>query len=132
MCFKPNMTSFFACQFWKLGPHFKVPSKSLPHFQICSQGGGGAHPARDPLKLEKNMIFWRKIMISHTKYPKHFRGSLCSVQFFQVSPPPTWNPGSAPGSYTSDVELYSIMLNYKILFIGEFHNCNSIPSHFVW
>ena len=30
-------------------------------------GGGGAHPARAPLKLEKNMIFWRKIVIFHTK-----------------------------------------------------------------
>jgi hypothetical protein len=28
---------------------------------------GGAHPARVPrLKLEKNMIFWRKIVIFHT------------------------------------------------------------------
>jgi hypothetical protein len=36
-------------------------------------GGGGAHPARAPLKLEKNMIFWRKIVIFHTKYPKYFR-----------------------------------------------------------
>jgi hypothetical protein len=34
--------------------------------------GGGAHPARAPLKLEKNIIFWRKIVIFHTKYPKIF------------------------------------------------------------
>jgi hypothetical protein len=33
---------------------------------------GGAHPARAPLKIEKNMIFWRKIVIFHTKYPKNF------------------------------------------------------------
>ena len=42
-------------------------------------GGGGAHPARappPPLKLEKNMIFWRKIVIFHTKYPNNFRASL--------------------------------------------------------
>jgi hypothetical protein len=33
---------------------------------------GGAHPARAPLKLEENIIFWRKIVIFHTKYPKIF------------------------------------------------------------
>jgi hypothetical protein len=30
----------------------------------------------------ENMIFWRKIVIFHTKYPKNFRASLCSAQFF--------------------------------------------------
>ena len=29
-----------------------------------------------PPKIGKNMIFWRKIVIFHTKYPKHFRASL--------------------------------------------------------
>jgi hypothetical protein len=81
------------------------------------QGGGGAHPARaSPLKLEKNMIFcrkivifhtkypknfraslrnwkkydfWRKIVIFHTKYPKNFHASLCSAQFFLSLPPLT-------------------------------------------
>ena len=43
------------------------------------QGGGGAPP---PLKLEKNKIFWRKIVIFHTKYPNKFRASLRSVQVF--------------------------------------------------
>jgi hypothetical protein len=38
--------------------------------------GGGAHPARAPPKIGKNMIFWRKIVIFHTKYPKHSRASL--------------------------------------------------------
>jgi hypothetical protein len=38
--------------------------------------GGGAHPARAPPKIGKNMIFWRKIVIFHTKYPKNFRASL--------------------------------------------------------
>jgi hypothetical protein len=37
---------------------------------IPGGGRGGA-----PLKLEKNMIF-------HTKYPKYFRASLRSAQFF--------------------------------------------------
>jgi hypothetical protein len=39
-------------------------------------GGRGSHPARAPLKLEKFMFFWRKIVIFHTKYPKNFRASL--------------------------------------------------------
>ena len=40
--------------------------------------GGGGHPS----KIEKNKIFWRKIVIFHTKYPKIFRASLRSAQFF--------------------------------------------------
>ena len=46
------------------------------------QGGGGAHPARAPSKIGKNMIVWRKIVIFHTKYPKNVRASLRSAQFF--------------------------------------------------
>jgi hypothetical protein len=38
---------------------------------------GRTRPA-PPLKLEKNMIFWRKIVIFHTKYAKNFRASLCN------------------------------------------------------
>ena len=34
--------------------------------------GGGAHPARAPLRLEKIWFFWRKIVIFHMKYPKNF------------------------------------------------------------
>jgi hypothetical protein len=49
-----------------------------------------------PSVIGKNMIFWRKIVIFHTKYPNKFRASLRSVQFFYVCPPLTWNPGSAP------------------------------------
>ena len=29
-----------------------------------------------PSAIGKNMIFWRKIVIFHTKYPKNFRASL--------------------------------------------------------
>jgi hypothetical protein len=36
------------------------------------QGGGGGAECASPLKLEKNMIFCRKIVIFHTKYPKNF------------------------------------------------------------
>ena len=48
----------------------------------------GAHPARAPPKIGKNMIFWRKIVIFHTKYPKNVRASLSSAQFFLSGPPP--------------------------------------------
>ena len=36
---------------------------------------GGSRGEGGP-KIEKNMIFWRKIVIFHTKYPKNFRASL--------------------------------------------------------
>jgi hypothetical protein len=44
--------------------------------------GGGAPGARPPPKIGKNKIFWRKIVIFHTKYPKNFRACLRSAQFF--------------------------------------------------
>jgi hypothetical protein len=44
-------------------------------------GGGGPHPARAPPKIGKNMIFLRKIVIFHTKYPNKFCASLRSAQF---------------------------------------------------
>jgi hypothetical protein len=50
-------------------------------------GGGGAHSARPP-KIGKDMIFLRKMVIFHTKYPNNFRASLRSAQFFKVRPPP--------------------------------------------
>jgi hypothetical protein len=52
---------------------------------ILTTGSGqytGADPGGRPPKIGKNMIFWRKIVIFHTKYPKKFRASLCSAQFF--------------------------------------------------
>jgi hypothetical protein len=55
--------------------------------------GGGAPGTRNtptifapPSVIGKNMIFWRKIVIFHTKYPKNFRSSLRSAQFFKVRP----------------------------------------------
>ena len=42
----------------------------------------GVHPAGAPPKIGKNMIFWHKIVIFHTKYPKQICASLCSSQFF--------------------------------------------------
>ena len=42
------------------------------------QGGGGGGRTRraPPPKIGKNKIFWRKIVIFHTKYPNNFRVSL--------------------------------------------------------
>ena len=49
----------------------------LMNLAIYRGGSRGGRTRRAPLlKLEKNMIFWRKIVIFHTKYPKHFRASL--------------------------------------------------------
>ena len=67
-------------------------SKFLPK-KVCVWGGEAIHPAPTPLypggapdarppKIGINMIFWRKIVIFHTKYPKYFRASLRSAQFF--------------------------------------------------
>ena len=44
------------------------------HMQGRIQGGGA--PGARPPKIGKNMIFWRKIVIFHTKYPNNFRASL--------------------------------------------------------
>jgi hypothetical protein len=51
------------------------------------QGGGGGAPGARPPKIGKNKIFLRKIVIFHTKYPKTFRASLRSAQFFLSAPP---------------------------------------------
>jgi hypothetical protein len=51
----------------------------------CTSGAdprGGRTRRSSPIKLGKNMIFWRKIVIFHTKYPKNVRASLHSAQFF--------------------------------------------------
>ena len=48
---------------------------------IIRGGSWGAPGAPIPLKLE-NMIFWGKIVIFHTKYPKYFRAFLRLAQFF--------------------------------------------------
>ena len=43
---------------------------------------GGCAPGAPPPEIGKNMNFWRKIVIFHTKYPNNFRASLRSAQFF--------------------------------------------------
>ena len=55
---------------------------ALDSYRPMRRGGfqgriqGEAHPARAPPKIGKNMIFWRKIMIFHTKYLSKFCASL--------------------------------------------------------
>jgi hypothetical protein len=56
----------------------------FPVLLLNNQGRiqGGRTRRAPPPKIEKNMIFWRKIVIFHTKYPKNFRASLRSAHFF--------------------------------------------------
>jgi hypothetical protein len=49
-----------------------------------------------PFAIGKNVIFWRKIVIFHTKYPKNFEPPSARHIFFKCASPLTWNPGSAP------------------------------------
>ena len=86
----------------------------------------GGPPDAHPPKIWKNKIFWHKIVIFHTKYPKNFHSSLrnwkkydfltwnrdfshekaqkfwrlppLGANFLSAHPPLTWNPGSARGS----------------------------------
>ena len=46
--------------------------------RLAGADSGGCTPP----KIGKNVFFWRKIVIFHTKYPKNYRASLCSAQFF--------------------------------------------------
>jgi hypothetical protein len=41
-----------------------------------------------PPKIGKNKIFWRKIVIFHTKYPKYFRASLRNAKKYDFLAPP--------------------------------------------
>ena len=54
---------------------------------INTQDRGGAHPVHAPPKIGENMIFWHKIVIFHTKYPKNFRASLRSPKPEIPDPP---------------------------------------------
>jgi hypothetical protein len=58
------------------------PKFLLKGMQCNVADPGAAHPASAPSKIEKNLIFWHKIVIFHTKYPKYFRASLRSAQYF--------------------------------------------------
>ena len=72
--------------------HFLCTIKSYEQ-KVNNRGRsrGGAHPACTLPKIGKNMIFWRKIVIFHTKYPQK-----------NVSAPLlAWNPGSTPWTMPS-------------------------------
>ena len=67
-------------------PRSEEISKQRDNANTNTRGGS--------LKLEKNKIFWRKIVIFDTKYPKYFRAYLRSAQFLSVPPSPnlkSWN-----------------------------------------
>jgi hypothetical protein len=59
----------------------------IPQAATPKSGGGGGGPGSLPPKIGKDVIFLRKMLIFHTKYPKIFRASLRSAQFFKVRPP---------------------------------------------
>ena len=54
----------------------KILSQDVLIIQGRIQGGGAQTAPPPPPKIGKNMILWRKIVISHTKYPNNFRASL--------------------------------------------------------
>ena len=61
-------------------------------------GGGGGRTRNAPPKIGRNMIFWRKIVIFHTKYPN----------FFKCAPPPNLKSWIRPWKLlTVQVHLYS-------------------------
>ena len=89
-----NMTKFY-CPNKSIYYFFKINNKistiNVKKFRNwCPRGGsmGEGAPGGSPYpKIGKNMIFWRKIVIFHTKYPNNFRTSLRPAQFFLTAPP---------------------------------------------
>jgi hypothetical protein len=57
---------------------FNTTFNNISVISLYSRGGCRGERTRraPPLKLEKNMFFWRKIVIFYTKYPNIFRASL--------------------------------------------------------
>ena len=88
-------------------------------------GGGGVHPVRAPLKLEKMwFFFWWKIVIFHTKYLKIFRAFLRSARFFLSAPPPNlkswisswpWRPLTNMVKITGNM-LFGLLYTVKLVF----------------
>jgi hypothetical protein len=68
--------------YWKFLTTFHYRYKDIVSIQFQGRIQEARAPGARPLKIGKNMIFWRKIMIFHTKYPKKFCTSLRSAQFF--------------------------------------------------
>jgi hypothetical protein len=56
-------------------PYLPAPHIITFYSSAGADPGMGA-PGPPPLNIGKNMIFWRKIVIFHTKYPKNVRSSL--------------------------------------------------------
>jgi hypothetical protein len=73
----PNKSIYY---FFKINTNIFRQSM-LISFWIDVQGVYLAH-APPPPKIEKNKIFWRKIVIFYTKYPQNIRASLRSAQLF--------------------------------------------------
>jgi hypothetical protein len=48
-------------------------------------GRGRTRRPHPPPKIGKNMIFWRKIVIFHTKYPNNFRAFLSLLTMAQLA-----------------------------------------------
>jgi hypothetical protein len=73
---------------YQIGQHLIVPSNyndtviyitrktATEEFWEYVQHRGESREGGAPPKIGKNMIFWRKIVIFHTKCPKYFRSSL--------------------------------------------------------
>ena len=72
-----------------------------------------------PSAIGRNMIFWRKIVIFHTKYPKIFRASLRSAQF-KCAPPPNLKSWIRPWSWYRSI---SVAPNYRHL-VGLYIHLN--------
>ena len=53
----------------RLDPRYS-PNLIQPTGADPEGGAPGAHPPPPPPKIGRNMIFWHKIVIFHTKYPK--------------------------------------------------------------
>ena len=82
---------------------------TLGQGRIQGEGGGGT---RRPPEIGKNMIFWRKIVIFHTKYPNNFRASHRSAQFFLSAPPPSLKSWIRPWWPTWKVNI-QLLSNWK-------------------
>ena len=67
-----------------------------------------------PPNIGKNMIFWREIVIFHTKKNKNVRAYLRSAQFFKCAPPPSLKSWIRPWL------LYQYVLSYRSVGIYYF------------
>jgi hypothetical protein len=59
------------CVFMPLSTILQL-NRTSPNTQYRGGSSGGRTRRAPPPKIGKNKIFWRKIVIFHTKYPKNF------------------------------------------------------------